>query len=178
MKLVSKILEVNSSLNNAKEKNKTKSYQPKLGLEIGQIQKGWANIVGDGFLLKHTVPIRIDKNELHVVTDHPSLLEQSAFMKRILNQKFGQETKTRFFKIKNVNFIFNTKLFVQHKSLVEKVFAHKKRELSFHPFSPEYKSLKKKAEKEFQFLDDETLKKKLVSLFIQKSCYEKGSKPN
>ena len=43
----------------------------------------------------------------------------------------------------------------------------KKQEAHYHPFSPEYQSLKKQAEKEFKFLDDKVLKKKLISLFIQ-----------
>ena len=56
--------------------------------------------MGDGFLSKHTVPIRIEKTELYVVTDHPSILEQAPFMKRIFHQKLGQEKKPGFSKSK------------------------------------------------------------------------------
>ena len=178
MKLVSKILEVNSSLNNARSNNKNRLFTPKLNLEIRHLQKEWVKIVGDGFLSKHTIPIRIEKAELYVVTDNPSILEQAPFMKRIFHQKLDQEKKTRFFKIKNVNFTLDIELFFKQKSSIEKNFLRKKDSPTFHPFSPEYKSLKKKAELEFQFLDDPALKEKLISLFIQKSSYEKGSKTN
>ena len=177
MKLVSKILEVNTSFNKPVASHRTKPT-PKRSLEIGVIQKEWPKIVGDGFLLKHTVPIRIEKSELYIATNHSSILEQSSFVKKILNQKLGQDSKNSFFKIKNVNFVFNIKLFTQQKSFIEKTFSQKKREPYFHPFSPKYKLLKKRAEKEFQFLEDPDLKMKLVSLFIQKSCHEKGSGPN
>ena len=61
LKQVSKILEINSSFNKSREGHQLKKY-PKLRLEIGHIQKTWAKIVGDGFLSKHTAPIRM-KNE-------------------------------------------------------------------------------------------------------------------
>jgi len=178
LKLVSKILEVNASLNNARFGNGNKPYTPRPNLEIRHLQKEWAKIVGDGFLSKHTVPIRIEETKLYIVTDHPSILEQAPFMKRIFHQKLDQEKKTRFFKIKNVSFILNIELFLKQKSSIEKTYLQKRNELSFHPFSPEYKSLKKKAEQEFRFLDDALLKEKLISLFIQKSSHEKRSKPN
>ena len=177
MKLVSKILEVNPSLNNTGLKYGSRSFVPRPTLEIKHLQKEWAKIVGDGFLSKHTVPIRIEKTKLYVVTDHPSILEQAPFMKRIFQQKVDQEKKTRFFKIKSVSFILDIELFTKQKSSIEKAFLQKKNGPSRHPFSPEYKSLKKRAEKEFQFVDDALIKEKLISLFIQKSSHEKRGNP-
>ena len=174
MKLVSKILEVNTSLNNARLNNKNKSHSPRLNLEIRHLQKEWVKIVGDGFLSKHTVPIRIEQTDLYVVTDNPSILEQAPFMKRIFRQKLGQEQKTHLFKIKNVNFILDAELFFKQKSSIGENFLQKNNKISIHPFSPEYKSLKKRAEQEFHFLDDPSLKEKLISLFIQKSSHKKG----
>ncbi len=177
MKLVSKILEVNPSLNNTGLKYGSRSFVPRPTLEIKHLQKEWAKIVGDGFLSKHTVPIHIEKTKLYVVTDHPSILEQAPFMKRIFQQKVDQEKKTRFFKIKSVSFILDIELFTKQKSSIEKAFLQKENGPSLHPFSPEYKSLKKRAEKEFQFVDDALIKEKLISLFIQKSSHEKRGNP-
>ena len=177
MKLVSKLLETNPSLSNTSLSYERKSLTSRPNLEIKHLQKEWAKIVGDGFLSKHTVPIRIEKNELHVVTGHPSILEQAPFMKRIFNEKINQEKKNRFFKIKSVRFILDIEFFNNQRSLIEKSFLKKKNSNSFHPFSPEYKSLKKKAEQEFKFVDDDSLKEKLISLFIQKSSHEKRGHP-
>ena len=67
-------------------------------------------------------------------------------------------------------FIHNDTLFAQQKEIIKRLYSKNKSKRYFHPFSPEFKLLKRKAYEEFNFIDDQEIKKQLVSLFMQQSC--------
>ena len=99
-----------------------------------------------------------------------SLLEQAPFMKTIIMKKIQGELSKEAKLIQEIHFIFDKALFIQQKEIIQRLYSQKNNKRYFHPFSPEFKSLRTQANNEFDFVDDLEIKKCLVSLFIQKSC--------
>jgi hypothetical protein len=174
LKLIGTLLEADNNFNNFNNfnnKNKTRS-KTSLSLDIIHLQKKWSFITGKGFLSGHTAPFKFKNKELFIVTNMESLLEQAPFMKTIIMKKIKGEFAKEAKLIRGIQFIFDKALFIQQKEIIQRLFSKKNNKSYFHPFSPEFKSLRAQADNEFNFIDDLEIKKCLVSLFIQQGCSE------
>tara|TARA_B100000029_G_scaffold495326_1_gene560171 strand:+ start:417 stop:932 length:516 start_codon:yes stop_codon:yes gene_type:complete len=168
LKLIGTLLEAGNNFNNFTNKSK-KPCTNFITLDIVELQKKWPAIVGKGLLLNHTIPYKLLNGELHIVTNYRPLLNESYYMGKILKKKLEKENKNKKF-ITGTIFVFDDALFTQQKEIIKRLYSKNKSKRYFHPFSPEFKLLRKKANQEFSFIDDQEVKKQLVSLFMQKSC--------
>ena len=156
MKLIGTLLEAENNFNNFKNKNK-KLCTNSISLDIVELRKKWPRIVGKGFLLNHTIPYKLLNGELHIVTNHGPLLKEAYYMGTILKKKLEKESKNGKF-ITSTIFIHNDTLFAQQKEIIKRLYSKNKSKRYFHPFSPEFKLLKRKAYEEFNFIDDQEIK--------------------
>jgi hypothetical protein len=124
--------------------------------------KKWPEIVGEK-LASVTSPLRLRGQTLMIVTKHSIYSQELSFLGETIKKeifKFFPELKSI---IEKINFqtqesFFNEKKEVQGKSTLE---------LKIHPQSPIYKKLNVEAERLFADVEDQDLKKILVSIYIQ-----------
>lgn len=140
-----------------------------------QLVKVWPDIVGER-LAEHTIPLKNKNRNLTILTDHPAYSQQLSFMEEKLREKITTQFPQFKGHIKKLYFQTGSNFF-QKKSELENALKSKniaapklsseKKQTKLHPYSPEYKKIEMLAKKEFENLEDEALKKQMISLFIQ-----------
>ncbi len=131
--------------------------------------KRWPEIVGAN-MAKHTIPLKLKNNCLYVLSNHSAFSGAVSFMEEAIKNKIAQTFPSIAGSIKKLNFQVNSRYFNQEiiaKKKIIEIQASNKNIIELHPYSPEYKELKKKADSKFEDIQDNELKQLLTSIFIQ-----------
>ncbi len=133
---------------------------------LGLLKK-WPDIVGPQ-LAKVTSPIKIKFGDLVVVTIHPSYSHELSYHADPIKTAIFKEFPELRNVIKNISFMAMPHFF-QQKNMIEKNEEIKIQQNTLHPQSPQYRMLYAKAQKTFEHIEDEELKKTLTNIYIQTS---------
>ena len=127
----------------------------------------WQEIAGNK-LSEHTIPLKNQNNTLIVLSNHSAFASEMKFMEGPLKKKIFQKFPKLESHIKSINFIVDSTYFDQQYNLLAPQIKNKKIEILMpHPFSPESKKLQQEAKNLFEQIEDEELKKSLISLYVQ-----------
>jgi len=145
----------------------------------------WHEVVGER-LSKVTVPLKLHKSTLSLLTNHSAYSQQLSLLEDTLKQKIYMIFPSLKGHLKKLRFVVSTQHFEEQKEELlnrcNSKLSHKNIQKSssrLHKKSPHYIKLKQEAEKEFKSVlnsaeshqsDQEfekVLEKKLVSLYIQ-----------
>lgn len=128
----------------------------------------WPEIVGER-MSKHTIPLKNQYGTLTVLTNHSAFSQQLGFMEDILKKKIfevfpGLKTSIRKLNFRMDTTHFNTQV-ERHRP--EDVKETKREQNKIHPFSPEYRALKAKAQIYFADVEEDEVRDSLINIYIQ-----------
>lgn len=125
----------------------------------------WKDIAGTK-LSEHTIPLKNQNGTLIILSNHSAFANELSYMELPLKRKIFEKFPNLEKSIQSIKFIVDTTHFSkQYQQFITPV--EKKKNQGLHPFSPEYRKLKKEAEEFFLELEDKELKEKMISLYIQ-----------
>jgi len=154
------LLDDNTSLPNNKSRLNTKS--PFLALV-----RHWDKIVGEKLALK-TKPLKLKADTLIILTEHSSFSHHLKLMEKDIIKKIHSLLPQLSDQLRTTYYYVNHKFFQEKKSdLKDQIIVENKpdKQKKLHPYSPEYLSLKKKAQE--VLVDNDEFSEDLISLFIQ-----------
>ena len=165
----------------APSKGSSRGYYKKGSFDFLTLIENWEQIVGEK-LAQNTVPLKNQNKVLTILTHHPAYSQQLSFMEEAIKEKIFKVYPELMGSIKRLNFQASTTYFHQQKEELQKraKFAssrgntkkvEEKKTREFHPYDPKVKVLRSQALKEFEHIEDEFVKEKMISIFIQ-SRYE------
>ena len=164
MKSLSDILNLPQQKRKYNSAKKTKHQQ---GIDFLFLIKNWHKVVGPR-LAKNTIPLKLQQKKLTILTDHSIVSQQLSYMRKELINNITQEYPKMGKSIEDFSFIVNPTFFKKKKDSLKTVLGEKPSTPSaHHPYSPEYRRLKKEAEELFKDIEDENIKELFHSLFIQ-----------
>lgn len=127
--------------------------------------RAWKEIAGDK-LSEHTVPLKNQNGTLIVLSNHAAFANELSFMELPLKKKIFARFPNLEKTIKSIKFIVDSthfeRQYAQFVAPLEKI-----QEQVLHPYSPEFKRLKKEAEVLFADITDPEIKERMISLFLQ-----------
>lgn len=145
----------------------------------------WEVIVGPR-LCKHTIPLKNKWGTLTILTNHSAISGQISFMSEMIIQKVEKHFPPLKGHIKKLSFIVDSTHFQKRleqlkthkqtlggkKLLLKENSSHEslnnqEKETRLHPYSPEYRQLKERAQSILGHLEDEEVKELLTSVYIQ-----------
>ncbi len=133
----------------------------------------WEDIVG-AKLAKVTVPLKNQNQTLTILTNHSAYSQALSYMEDTLKKKLFHAFPMLKTKVKKFNFQVSTAHFDKTKADLEKranigkkEIIQKKQQTTFHPQNPLYKKMKAQAEAEFAYIEDDEIRQKMVSIFLQ-----------
>lgn len=134
--------------------------------------RAWKEIAGDK-LSEHTIPLKNQNGTLMVLSNHSAFANELSFMELPLKKKIFERFPSLENSIKSIKFIVDSTHFDrQYAQFVAP--AEKQKAQQLHPYSPEFRKLKKEAEALFSDLEDDELKEKMISLYIQSAAGKPG----
>lgn len=132
----------------------------------------WEDIVGEK-LAKVTVPLKNQNKTLTILTNHSAYSQSLSMMEETIKEKIFRIFPELKGKVQRLNFMVSTQHFDrQREDLLKRASAKKetvvesKKQTRLHPQSPQYKTLREEALKEFADLEGD-LKDQMVSIYIQ-----------
>jgi Dna[CI] antecedent, DciA len=128
-----------------------------------ELVEKWPQIIGPA-LSKVTSPLKIKGDSLIIMSKHASYSQNISFLSEEIKQKVFSLFPQLKPIIKKLNFQTQESYFNQKENREE---ATKTLAPKFHPQDPRFKVLKVEAERLFQNVEDEELKKLLTSIYIQ-----------
>jgi mevalonate kinase len=138
--------------------------------------KAWKEIAGDK-LSEHTIPLKNQNGTLVVLSNHSAFANELSYMELPLKKKIFAKFPNLEKTILNIKFIVDSthfsKQYSQFVAPLEKI--KKKNENTLHPFSPEFRRLKKEAEEIYGDILDHEIKEKMISLHIQAGSFNPSS---
>lgn len=127
--------------------------------------RAWKDIAGPK-LSEHTIPLKNQNGTLMILSNHSAFASELSYMELPLKKKIIEKFPNLEKSILSIKFIVDSTHFTQQYSqFIEPM--EKKARLELHPYSPEYRKLKKEAEEFFIDIEDMELKEKMISLYIQ-----------
>ncbi len=137
-----------------------------------ELVQQWPQIIGPT-MAKHTLPLKNTFQTLTILTDHPTFSQALSFMEEEIKKKIIAIHPGLQGQIKRIKFQFNPSFFRQkmelQKKIVKRPGPQKTDTPKLHPYSPEYRQLKKEAENLFAHIDDLELKEQFISIYMQKA---------
>lgn len=129
-----------------------------------ELVKKWPEIIGPA-LSKVTSPLKIKGDSLIIMSKHASYSQNISFLSEEIKQKIFALFPQLRPVIKRLNFQTQESYFNQKEVMEEqkKISSQPK----FHPQDPRYKLIRLEAEKMFQDVEDDELRKMLISIYIQ-----------
>ena len=145
-----------------------KNQDNKEAFDFLQLVHDWPEIVGPR-LSSMTIPLKIQRNKLVILTGHSAFAEQLSFMSNVIIEKINTHFPSLAGKINQINYMTNPTHFKQQKEQAEHTQEKKVKEIEeiTHKYSPTDKALIKEANSLFEEIEDEDVKKSLTSIFIQ-----------
>ncbi len=125
--------------------------------------KKWSDIVGHP-LSRVTTPLKIKFDALIILTRHSAYSQELSFLQEEIKLQIFKEFPELKKVIKKILFQTDEQFF-RNKERIEQKLSPQKSIL--HPMSPEFRIKKSQGEKLFNHINDEELRKILVSIFIQ-----------
>ncbi len=130
--------------------------------------RAWKEIAGDK-LSEHTIPLKNQNGTLIVLSNHSAFANELSYMELPLKKKIFDRFPNLEKSIKNIKFIVDSTHF-ERQYLQFVAPGEKQQQPLFHPYSPEFRRLKKEAEVLFSDIDDAEIKEKMTSLYIQSAA--------
>ena len=127
--------------------------------------RAWKEIAGTK-LSEHTIPLKNQNGTLIILSNHSAFANELSYMELPLKKKIIAKFPNLEKSILSIKFIVDSTHFSKQYSQFIVPLEQKKSQ-ALHPYSPEYRRLKKDAEDFFIDLDDPELKEKMISLYIQ-----------
>lgn len=150
-----------------REQRKNKGHYTKSGSTFDFIFliKSWDDVVGS-LLAKNSIPLKIKYNNLYICTKHAVFAQEMQFLSQDIIKKVEDNFPSLEGKIKELKFLNNEKVFNFKEIKKEENFKLQKPKKSLHPFSPEFKMRKFKAQELFEDIEDEEIKKALIDFYL------------
>ena len=127
--------------------------------------RSWKEIAG-AKLAEHTIPLKNQNGTLIILSNHSAIANELSYMELVLKKKIVEKFPNLEKSILSIKFIVDTTHFSkQYEQFI--TAPEKKKVPELHPYSPEFRRLKKEAEEEFGNIPDLELKEKMISLYIQ-----------
>ena len=131
----------------------------------------WEDIVGSR-MAQHSLPLKLQGKALVLLSDHPGFSSEMSFLETQLRGKIITRFPVLAKEINRIQFQINPAFFQQRKKMKVKGLAmdeikNKNQNSLPHPQSPQYRTLTREANKLFQEIEDDELKGKLTSIFMQ-----------
>jgi hypothetical protein len=130
-----------------------------------QLIKEWEVIVGK-MMAKNTIPLKIKSNTLYISTKHSIFAQELGFLVPVILEKIQRrypDLNGKLSKIKFIHSNYTSHQFMNDKKIESKKMKPKEK---LHPFSPEYMEKKATAEKIFDGIEDEDVKKMLTDFML------------
>ena len=127
--------------------------------------RAWKEIAG-AKLSEHTIPLKNQNGTLIILSNHSAFAAELSYMELQLKKKIIDKFPNLEKSILSIKFIVDSTHFTkQYSQFVQPLEKVKSQVL--HPYSPEFRKLKKEAEELFFDLEDMELKERMISLYIQ-----------
>ena len=127
--------------------------------------KAWKEIAG-AKLSEHTIPLKNQNKILIVLSNHSAFANELSYMELQLKKKIFDKFPNLEKSIIGIKFIVDSTHFSQqYNQFIAPL--EKKQSMALHPYSPEFRKLKKEAEEFFKDLEDNEVKENMISLYIQ-----------
>lgn len=127
--------------------------------------RAWKDIAG-GKLSEHTIPLKNQNGTLIILSNHSAFANELSYMEIPLKKKIFEKFPALEKHILSIKFIVDSTHFSkQYEQFVAPI--EKKKTQALHPYSPEFRKLKKEAEELFGHIEDQEIKEKMISLYIQ-----------
>lgn len=153
------------SPNSGAKSNKKDKAQVHESFDFLALIRAWKDIAGNK-LSEHTIPLKNQNGTLIILSNHSAFANELSYMELPLKKKIIEKFPSLEKSILSIKFIVDSTHFSrQYSQFVAPV--EKKAANTLHPYSPEFRKLKKEAEDIFGDLDDTELKEKMISLYIQ-----------
>ena len=172
MKKLSQILDQESNAFNRDDlkrfKNQRVKNESQEVFDFLQLIQKWSTIVGEN-LAKHTLPLNIRYKTLTILTRHSVYAQSLRLLQSQIQEKILKNFPSLIGKFQGLKFQANENLFKQKIDWFQKregLTNIKKIKRTFHPHSPQYRTLKMKAEELFKDMEPE-IREKLISMYIQ-----------
>ena len=150
-----------------------KSQQLSESFDFISLIKAWKEIAGDK-LSQHTIPLKNQNGTLVVLSNHSAFANELSYMELPLKKKIFGKFPNLEKSILNIKFIVDSTHFAKqyNQFIVPAEKIKKQNENLLHPFSPEFRRLKKEAEELFRDIEDLENKERLISLYIQSGNFQ------
>jgi hypothetical protein len=156
---------LDSSNSFSKGKNHSKKESMRDSFDFLALIRAWKDIAGTK-LSEHTIPLKNQNGTLVVLSNHSAFANELSYMELPLKRKIFEKFPSLEKNILSIKFIVDSTHFSQqYQQFIAPI--EKKKAQALHPYSPEFRKLKKEAEELFIDLEDAELKAKMISLYIQ-----------
>jgi hypothetical protein len=144
---------------------KEKGSFTKESFDFLSLIRSWKDIAGNK-LSEHTIPLKNQNGTLVILSNHSAIANELSYMELPLKRKIFEKFPNLEKSILSIKFIIDSTHFQkQYQQFI--VPTEKKKIQNLHPFSPEFRKLKKEAVDFFLDIEDADLKEKMISLYIQ-----------
>lgn len=134
--------------------------------EFMDLIKAWKEIVGEE-LSKHSMPLKLQKDNLVLITDHPIYSDQINFMAMVIIERIHKKFPTLQNKFSRLQFVTNSSAFQKQLKTMKLNKNEEKEQQIFHKHSPFYQQNKAEADQAMEHIEDDELKEKFISLYLQ-----------
>lgn len=162
LKKLSLFIDSPNSSQNSFKKDKAHLHE---SFDFLALIRAWKDIAG-AKLSEHTIPLKNQNGTLIILSNHSAFANELSYMELPLKKKIIEKFPDLEKSILSIKFIVDSTHFSkQYSQFIAPV--EKKKSQALHPYSPEFRKLKKEAEELFVDLDDLEIKEKMISLYIQ-----------
>ena len=162
LKKLSQFIDSPNSSQNSYKKDKAHLHE---SFDFLALIRAWKDIAG-AKLSEHTIPLKNQNGTLIILSNHSAFAAELSYMELPLKRKIVEKFPNLEKSILSIKFIVDSTHFtIQYAQFIAPV--EKKKSQVLHPYSPEFRKLKKEAEEFFIDLDDLEIKEKMISLYIQ-----------
>lgn len=127
--------------------------------------RAWKDIAG-AKLSEHTIPLKNQNGVLIILSNHSAFANELSYMELPLKRKIVEKFPNLEKSISSIKFIVDSTHFSeQYAQFIEPM--EKTKSMALHPFSPEFRKLKKDAEELFSDVEDPEIKERMISIYMQ-----------
>ena len=162
LKKLSHFIDSPNSGHNSFKKDKSSMKE---SFDFMALIRAWKDIAG-AKLSEHTIPLKNQNGTLIILSNHSAFANELSYMELPLKKKIVEKFPTLEKSILSIKFIVDTTHFAkQYEQFIAPI--EKKKVQALHPYSPEFRRLKKEAEEMFLDIIDTEVKERMISLYIQ-----------